>query len=107
MGVLGVLHDYSGERLRSLRKKAMLTQMQVVQRTGVCEATLYNVEKGVRRPQTRTLEKLLSLYAIRIQYWKNANKVFEENTNGGNLSTQTTQWPRGPGLDARRSAQKT
>ena len=100
-------HDYSGERLKALRKRAMLTQKQVVELTGITSMTIYNLENGKRRPYTRTLEKLLNLYAIRIQYWKNANKVFEENTNGGSLSTQATQRPGIPGLDARRSTQKT
>jgi hypothetical protein len=44
---------------------------------------------------------------VRIQYWKNADKVFEVNSNGGSLSTQTTQRPGSTGLNAGRSAQKT
>ncbi len=50
-----MLNQYPPERLKSLRKRAMLTQMQVVELTGISEATLCYLERGDRRPQTRTL----------------------------------------------------
>ena len=59
--IVAMLQSYSGEKLKSLRKRAMLTQMQVVELTGVSEGTICYLEKGVRIPQTKTLEKLLSL----------------------------------------------
>ena len=59
-----MLQDYSGPRLKQLRKRARLTQMQVVKETGVSEATICYLERGDRKPQSKTLEKLLSLYAI-------------------------------------------
>ena len=61
-----MLNLYPGKKLRNLRKRANLTQMQVVELTGISETTLHYLEHGLRRPQTKTLEKLLSLYAIRI-----------------------------------------
>jgi transcriptional regulator with XRE-family HTH domain len=64
-------HEFSGERLRKLRKKARLTQDQVVELTGVAETTLYHLEHDHRRPYSRTLQKLVNLYQMRISYWKN------------------------------------
>lgn len=76
--VKGMLQDFSGPKLKSLRKRARLSQQQVIELTGVSEPTLCYLEHGRRRPQTQTLEKLLSLYAVRIQYFQNLDKVFEE-----------------------------
>lgn len=75
-----MLQDFSGQKLKSLRKRARLSQQQVIDLTGVSETTLCYLERGDRRPQTQTLEKLLSLYAVRIQYYKNLDKVFDEKT---------------------------
>lgn len=83
-----MLQEISGDKLRVLRKRAKLTQSQASELAGVSEYAIFYLEKGQRKPQTRTLEKLLSLYAIRIQYWRNIDKVFEENTNGGNIPAQ-------------------
>jgi transcriptional regulator with XRE-family HTH domain len=85
-----MLQEYSGPKLKSLRRRARLTQTQVVELAGVSEATLCYLERGERRPQTRTLEKLLSLYAIRIEYWNKIDQVFTEKPNGGNLDSQAT-----------------
>jgi transcriptional regulator with XRE-family HTH domain len=101
-----MLQEYPGPKLRELRKRARLTQMQVVELTGVSEATICYLERGDRRPQSRTLEKLLNLYAIRIQYWKNLDKVFKEDSHAGNLSPQTTIRPGMPGIAAVRTAPK-
>jgi transcriptional regulator with XRE-family HTH domain len=96
-----MLHDYSGERLRALRRKALMTQREVHGETGVSLMTLYFVEKGIRRPQTRTLDKLLSLYAVRIQRLKNMNRLFEDKFNGGYIPGEAVVGFRSPGLDAR------
>ena len=85
-----MLQEYSGSKLRHLRKRARLTQTQVLELTGVAEATLNYLEHDMRRPQTRTLEKLLSLYAIRIQYWNKIDNILEERPHAGNLAAQTT-----------------
>ena len=61
-----MLNSYPGPKLRNLRKRALLTQMQVVELTGISETTIHNAEHELRRPQTQTLDKLLNLYAIRI-----------------------------------------
>ncbi len=48
--------------LRSLRATSGLTRETVVERTGINAATLYRIEHGRVRPQTRTLRTLLDLY---------------------------------------------
>ena len=101
-----MLQEYPGPKLKSLRRRARLTQTQVVELAGVSEATLCYLERGERRPQTRTLEKLLSLYAIRIEYWNKIDQVFTENQNGGNINSQAVVGAGSPRFDAGRVAQK-
>ena len=50
--------------LRSLRASSGLTRETVVERTGINAATLYRIEHGRVRPQTRTLRTLLDLYGV-------------------------------------------
>jgi transcriptional regulator with XRE-family HTH domain len=50
--------------LRSLRAASGLTRETVVERTGINAATLYRIEHGRVRPQTRTLRTLLDLYGV-------------------------------------------
>src|SRR6185437_4353187 len=94
-----MLADYSGQRLKQLRRAARLTQMQVVKQAGVSEATLCYLEKGERRPQSGTLQKLRTLYAQRIQYWEGLDRVLNGETHAeGKIDSQTPEWRRGPGL---------
>lgn len=50
--------------LRGLRATAGLSREDVVERTGVNVATLYRIEHGRVRPQTRTLQALLQAYGV-------------------------------------------
>ena len=50
--------------LRSLRDTSGLTRETVIERTGINAATLYRIEHGRVRPQTRTLRTLLDLYSV-------------------------------------------
>jgi transcriptional regulator with XRE-family HTH domain len=50
--------------LRSLRAASGLTRETIVERTGINAATLYRIEHGRVRPQTRTLRTLLDLYGV-------------------------------------------
>jgi transcriptional regulator with XRE-family HTH domain len=86
-----MLHRYSGEKLRNLRTRALLTQMQVVEITGIAEATIHRLEHEIGRPQTKTLETLLNLYAVRIQRFEKMERIWEnkENTNvNGSVHSQ-------------------
>jgi transcriptional regulator with XRE-family HTH domain len=68
--------EYTGRDLKNLRKRARLTQLQVVAATGVCEATIVSAENGTRTPHDATLEKLLKLYAKEIKRWDKLEKAF-------------------------------
>lgn len=59
--------DYPPERLRMLRKRALLTQADVCELLGLGKNTLPNWERGKFKPQSSKLERVLNLYAIRIQ----------------------------------------
>jgi transcriptional regulator with XRE-family HTH domain len=74
-----MLNEYPGHKLRNLRKRANLTQMQVVKLTGVSETTIHYLEHDLRRPQTQTLEKLLNLYAIRITRLEKMERIWGED----------------------------
>ena len=65
-----MLHTYpSPERLRALRRRALLTQRDVRDVTRIAQSTLSELECGRRKPQTGTLRRLLSLYDIDIRRW--------------------------------------
>lgn len=74
-----MLNLYPGKKLRNLRKRANLTQMQVVELTGISETTINYLEHGRRRPQTATLETLLNLYAIRITRLEKMERIWGED----------------------------
>lgn len=61
-----MLHRFPATELRSLRQRALLSTYDVTRLTGVSRATLRTLEYGYRRPITRTLRRLLNLYAIHI-----------------------------------------
>ena len=92
-------HEFSRERLRKLRKRARLSQRQVVELSRVSEATLYRLESDHSRPYTTTLEKLLNLYQIRISYWKNMGQALEEPFNGGYITGEAVIGFGSPGFD--------
>jgi transcriptional regulator with XRE-family HTH domain len=71
-----MLNAYPGPKLRNLRKRANLTQKQVVELTGIAETTILYLEHDRRRPQTQTLERLLMLYATRIKRLENFEKIW-------------------------------
>jgi transcriptional regulator with XRE-family HTH domain len=53
-----------GNVLARLREGAGLTLAFVTERTGIDRTTLYRIEKGLARPQKRTLTALLDLYDV-------------------------------------------
>lgn len=57
---------YTGPQLKALRKRAMLTQRDVVRMAGVCETTIIYMEQGVTNPHVATLSKVLRLYEEKI-----------------------------------------
>lgn len=61
-----MIHRYP-DRLRSLRRRAMLSQREVERLTGISDATIAYLESGRHRPQSGTLNKLLFLYDLNIR----------------------------------------
>lgn len=57
---------YTGPELKALRRRAMLTQRDVVRMTGICETTIIYMERGVTNPHVATISKVLTLYAEKI-----------------------------------------
>ncbi len=49
---------YIGDRLRDLRKRKLLTQEQLAERSGVGVATIIRVERNQVEPQGSTIRKL-------------------------------------------------
>ena len=74
-----MLNAYPGRKLRNLRKRALLTQVEVMNITGIHETTIHYLEKGTRKPQTKTLETLLNLYAVRITRLERMERIWGED----------------------------
>jgi len=49
---------YIGDRLRDLRKRALLTQEQLADRSGVAISTVIRIERNQVETQGRTIRKL-------------------------------------------------
>ncbi len=69
--------NITGKKLKILRKRARLTQNAVVDMCGVSETTICYLERGLRKPHSSTLQRLLNLYAQRIHYWEEMAKALE------------------------------
>ncbi len=61
-----MLHRFPASDLIALRERAMLSDYDVQRMTGISRMTLYDLEKGRRKPRTTTIRRLLNLYAIHI-----------------------------------------
>jgi transcriptional regulator with XRE-family HTH domain len=50
--------NIDGEKLKRLRSDRMLSQLDLMERTGLSQATISNLETGARKAQPRTVRKL-------------------------------------------------
>ncbi|KIL73689.1 helix-turn-helix domain-containing protein [Bacillus badius] len=57
-----------GERLRSLREKANLTQKELASRLKVPNQNISNYERDFRQPDYETLQKLADFYDVTTDY---------------------------------------
>lgn len=55
---------YIGDRLRELRKQALLTQGQLAERSGVGIATIVRIERNQVEPHARTIRKLADALGV-------------------------------------------
>ena len=62
-----MLTNYPPEKLKSLRIRSLLTVREVSTLIGLSENSITYAENGHKRPRKSNLDKLLSLYAIRIK----------------------------------------
>ena len=53
-----------GEKLRSLRKERSLSQAELAARAGTTQATISELERGLRRVQYRTTRRLASALGV-------------------------------------------
>lgn len=66
--------------MHALRKRALLSQLEVVKLTGICEPTITSIEQGRTKPHGKTIMKLLTIYAERIQKLEVIYGVLEGKT---------------------------
>ena len=60
--MLDVLHI--GRKLRDVRKRALLTQEQLAERSGVGVTTIVRIEGNLVEPQGRTIRKLADALGV-------------------------------------------
>ena len=58
---------YIGDRLRDLRKRALLTQEQLAERSGVAISTVIRIDRNQVEPQGRTIRKLTEALGVEPQ----------------------------------------
>ena len=58
---------YIGDKLRDLRKRALLTQEQLAERSGVAISTVIRIERNQVEPQGRTIRKLAEALGVEPQ----------------------------------------
>ena len=55
---------YIGDKLRERRKRALLTQQELAERSGVAITTIIRVERNQVEPHARTIRKLADALGI-------------------------------------------
>src|SRR5271156_2200052 len=68
--------NYPPDKLKSLRIRSLLTVREVKELTGISNPTIINSENGHHKMQKRLLDKLLTLYAIRIARLEGFEKIW-------------------------------
>ena len=56
---------YIGDKLREIRKRALLTQQQLADKSGVGVTTIIRVERNQVEPQARTIRKLAKALGVK------------------------------------------
>ena len=55
---------YIGDKLREIRKRALLTQQQLADKSGVGVTTIIRIERNQVEPQARTIRKLAEALGV-------------------------------------------
>ena len=56
---------YIGDKLREIRKRALLTQQQLADKSGVGVTTIIRIERNQVEPQARTIRKLAKALGVK------------------------------------------
>ncbi len=56
---------YIGDKLREIRKRALLTQQQLADKSGVGITTIVRIERNQVEPQARTIRKLAEALGVK------------------------------------------
>ena len=55
---------YIGDKLRETRKRALLTQQQLAEKSGVGVTTIIRIERNQVEPQARTIRRLAEALSV-------------------------------------------
>ena len=55
---------YIGDRLRQLRKRSLMTQEQLAERSGIAVSTVIRIERNQVEPQGSTIRKLAEALGV-------------------------------------------
>ena len=55
---------YIGDRLRQLRKRSLMTQEQLAERSGIAVSTVIRIERNQVEPQGSTIRKLAQALGV-------------------------------------------
>ena len=55
---------YLGDKLRETRKRALLTQQQLAEKSGVGVTTIIRIERNQVEPQARTIRRLAEALSV-------------------------------------------
>lgn len=79
----------TGERLRQLRQKSGLTQIEVAQRVGINNKTLSGYENNVSTPDPETMQMLAKFYNSSTDYLISGDKSENKVTITTEINIQT------------------
>jgi DNA-binding XRE family transcriptional regulator len=74
-----VYSNYPAHKIKDLRKRALLTQLDVQSLIGLSPESMRRIENGISRPRKKTLDKLLTLFSTRISRLESMERIFDKN----------------------------
>jgi len=92
------MHDFKAEKLRNIRKKFSITQMELASMLGVSDRAVSKWEKGISAPSSKHMLLLGKIFNISVEYFfsddENKNKL--KSDEGMESLTQLYKIGRGP-----------
>ena len=81
------MHEFQAEKLKSLRKKQGITQLELSSMLGVSDRAVSKWEKGVSAPSAKHLLVLGKIFNISVEYFFGGKKMKK-------LQAQEREWSR-------------